>query len=122
MFVGTLVQFAETVGLVQFSVLNVSRPDTANVPVHAAPVVVVALKVNVPEKVPLAVVLPETVPLAVPMPQVPLTDAPACVSTSAIARVLCVLVMDVVYCIVPDHVPATLAGGEGAAGELPPHP
>ena len=58
--------------LVQFSVFPPAFPDTAKVPVQASPVVVVALKVNVPEKL-LAVVVPETIPLAESSDQVPAT-------------------------------------------------
>ncbi len=59
--VGKLVQFPVTVGLVQFRVFPPADPETANVPVQAAPVVVVAFQVNAPEKL-VVVVAPETVP------------------------------------------------------------
>jgi hypothetical protein len=79
--VGRMVQLAVTLGLVQMMVLLPAFPETAKTPVQAAPLVVVELKVNVPEKL-VAVVVPVTVPFAFRTPfmaQTPETELSACV-------------------------------------------
>jgi hypothetical protein len=78
MEVRRLLQFPVTPGLVHVNVFPPAFPDTAKVPVQAPPVVLVALKVNVPEKL-VAVVVPETVPFAARSPlsaQVPVNCLP----------------------------------------------
>ena len=77
-------QFPTTPGLVHVNVFPPAGPEMDNVPLHDPPVVgFVIVIVNIPENE-LAVVVPPTIPFLEVSPplvcQVPLTEAPLCVS------------------------------------------